>query len=377
MAATTLSPFAPYYSGAAASLKELQDKAKGAGSLNWIPEHDQIIRRMPMVVRVGDTLYPSFAAELLRLAQGATSYFVKCSGASGEKAFGEKTGIVGVKVGDYEVPTEAHGQMWMKFTPQLETTLPVGRQSAERRDRQGRNRRPHPHHWHERCGSARSAEQPLWTPRSLASSCTRKPLEQILESSFLQRPDFATPAELFYILALGIMIAVLIYRSGAFGSAVLGGIAVATVIGISWYAFDALGWLVDPIYPAIALTAIYLAGTLFVFLRTERERNRVRHAFSHYMAPALVERLAGDPSRLKLGGETRDMTLLFSDVRGFTTISEGLDAEELTQFLNSLFTPLEQHHPRRARHDRQVHGRCGDGLLERAARRQRSSEPRL
>jgi len=111
---------------------------------------------------------------------------------------------------------------------------------------------------------------------------------------------------------------------------------------VSWYAFDALGWLVDPIYPAIALTAVYLAGTLFVFLRTERERNRVRHAFGHYMAPALVERLADDPSRLKLGGETRDMTLLFSDVRGFTAISEGLDAEELTHFLNSLFTPLSK-----------------------------------
>ena len=120
----------------------------------------------------------------------------------------------------------------------------------------------------------------------------------------------------------------------------LGGLAVAGVIGVSWYAFDAFGWLVDPIYPAIALTAIYLVGTLVVFLRTERERNRVRHAFSHYMAPALVKRLADDPSRLKLGGETRDMTLLFSDVRGFTTISEGLDAEELTRFLNSLFTPL-------------------------------------
>ena len=132
----------------------------------------------------------------------------------------------------------------------------------------------------------------------------------------------------------------LIYRLGALGSAVLCGGAIAAVIGISWYAFKAFGWLVDPIYPAIALAAIYLVGTLVVFLRTERERNRVRHAFSHYMAPALVERLADDPSRLKLGGETRDMTLLFSDVRGFTTISEGLDAEELTRFLNSLFTPL-------------------------------------
>jgi adenylate cyclase len=165
-------------------------------------------------------------------------------------------------------------------------------------------------------------------------------IEQILQGAYLQRPDFATPAELLYILVLGILIAFLIYRLGALGSAVLGGAAIAAVIGISWYAFDAFGWLVDPIYPAMALAAIYLAGTLVVFLRTERERNRVRHAFSHYMAPALVERLADDPSRLKLGGETRDMTLLFSDVRGFTGISEGLDAEELTRFLNSLFTPL-------------------------------------
>ncbi|MEM7192556.1 MAG: adenylate/guanylate cyclase domain-containing protein, partial [Pseudomonadota bacterium] len=127
---------------------------------------------------------------------------------------------------------------------------------------------------------------------------------------------------------------------GALGSAVLGAAAVGFVVWISWHAFVNWGWLVDPVYPTIALSAIYLTGSSFVFLRTERERNRVRHAFSHYMAPELVKRLADEPDRLKLGGETRDMTLLFSDVRGFTTISEGLDAEELTRFLNELFTPL-------------------------------------
>ncbi len=331
--------FAPYYPGAAASLKELQDKEHGTGSLNWIPEHDQIIRRMPMIVRIGDTLYPSLAADLLRLAQGASTYIVKSSGASGEKAFGEKTGIVGVKVGDYEVPTEANGQMWMKFTRTAKQRyLPaykvlngeIGKDELEGRILI--------------IGTSAAGLLDLRATPLEASvpgvELHAQAVEQILQSSFLLRPDFATPAELLYILVLGVLIAVLIYRSGALGSAVVGGLAVAAVILISWYAFDAFGWLVDPVYPAIALTAIYLAGTLFVFLRTEKERNRVRHAFSHYMAPALVERLADDPSRLKLGGETRDMTLLFSDVRGFTTISEGLDAEELTHFLNSLFTPL-------------------------------------
>lgn len=331
--------FAPYYPGAAASLKELQDQAQGAGSLNWIPEHDQIIRRMPMVIRIGDTLYPSFPADMLRLAQGASTYLVKSSGASGEKAFGEKTGIVAVKVGDYEVPTEANGQMWIRFTRESnERYLPawkilngeIGTDAIEGRILI--------------IGTSAAGLLDLRATPLEASvpgvALHAQAIEQILRGDFLQRPDFATAAELLYILVLGTLIAILIYRLGALGSAVLGGLAVAGVVGISWYAFDVLGWLVDPIYPAIALTAIYLAGTLVVFLRTERERNRVRHAFSHYMAPALVKRLADDPSRLKLGGETRDMTLLFSDVRGFTTISEGLDAEELTRFLNSLFTPL-------------------------------------
>ncbi len=331
--------FAPTYPGAAASLPELQAGASGAGSLNWLPEHDQIIRRMPMLVRIGDNLYPSLAADMLRLAQGASTFVVKSSGASGETAFGEKTGIARIRVGDYEVPTEANGQMWIRFTRQAKDRyLPAWRVlngEIGKDDIEGRLLI---------IGTSAAGLLDLRATPLDASvpgvELHAQAIEQILQGAFLQRPDFAEPAELFYILALGTLIAFLIYRTGAAGSAVLVVIAIAAVVGVSWYAFDVLGWLVDPVYPALSLIAIYVAGTLFMFLRTERERNRVRNAFSHYMAPALVERLAGDPSRLKLGGETRDMTLLFSDVRGFTSISEGLDAEELTRFLNSLFTPL-------------------------------------
>lgn len=331
--------FAPYYPGAVASLKVLQEPALGAGALNWIPEFDQIIRRMPILVRVGDTLFPSLSADVLRLAQGASTYVVKSSGASGEGAFGEKTGIVKVRVGDFEVPTEANGQMWIRFSPQTrDRYLPawkvlngeIGADQIEGRILL--------------IGTSAAGLLDLRATPLEASvpgvELHAQAVEQIIRGAFLLRPDFAKPAELLYILVLGLLIAVLIYRAGALGSAILGAIAVAFVIGLSWYAFDAWGWLVDPVYPTLALSAIYLAGTSFVFLRTERERNRVRNAFSHYMAPALVERLAAEPDRLKLGGETRDMTLLFSDVRGFTSISEGLDAQELTRFLNSLFTPL-------------------------------------
>ena len=331
--------FVPHYPGAASSLKELQDQASGAGTLNWIPEHDQIIRRMPMVVRIGENLYPSLAADVLRLAQGTSTYVVKSSGASGEQAFGEKTGIVKIRVGDFEIPTEANGQMWIKFTPHTQQRyLPAWKILNGEIDKEAIEGRILI------IGTSAAGLLDLRATPLDASipgvELHAQAVEQILQGGFLQRPDWAKPAEILYILVLGLLVGFLIYRAGALGSAVLVAIAVAAVIGASWYAYSVLGWLVDPIYPAIALAAIYLTGSLFVFLRTEQERNRVRNAFSHYMAPALVERLADDPSRLKLGGETRDMTLLFSDVRGFTTISEGLDAEELTRFLNELFTPL-------------------------------------
>jgi adenylate cyclase len=331
--------FVPRYPGAAASLPILQEKAAGTGSINWLPEHDQIIRRVPMLVTVGDKLYPAFAADLLRLGQGASTYMVKSSGASGEKAYGEKTGIVAIRVGEFEVPTEANGQMWVRFTRHAKQRfLPAWRVlngKIGKEEIEGRLIL---------IGTSAAGLLDLRATPLDASvpgvELHAQAIEQIVQGAFLLRPDFATAAELLYILVLGALIAFLIYRSGALTGAVLGAASIAAVIALSWFAFDASGWLVDPIYPAFALAAVYLTGTLYVFLRTERERNRVRHAFGHYMAPALVERLAGDPSRLKLGGETRDMTLLFSDVRGFTSISEGLDAEGLTRFLNTLFTPL-------------------------------------
>ena len=83
---------------------------------------------------------PRFVAEMLRLAQGASTYLVKSSGASGEKAFGEKTGIVAVKVGDFEVPTEANGQMWIRFTPEIQATLFARLESSQWRNRHGRAR---------------------------------------------------------------------------------------------------------------------------------------------------------------------------------------------------------------------------------------------
>ena len=108
--------YVPAFRGAVASLPLLQEKSAGSGALNWVPEFDQVVRRLPLLVRIGEQLYPSLAAEAVRIAQGATTYVVKASGASGEEAFGRNSGITSVQIGEYQIPTDANGQIWMRFT---------------------------------------------------------------------------------------------------------------------------------------------------------------------------------------------------------------------------------------------------------------------
>jgi adenylate cyclase len=167
-------------------------------------------------------------------------------------------------------------------------------------------------------------------------------IEQMLSGEHLSRPPFATGLELVYLVAAGAALAWLIGRLGAIGAAVIGAAAIVVLFAASWGAYTNAGYLLDPVYPSIAVLLVYLATSLTGYIATERERSRVRSAFGHYVAAPLVEELARNHDKLKLGGETREVTVLFADVRGFTKIAEGLTAEELITFLNRLFTPLSE-----------------------------------
>jgi adenylate cyclase len=331
--------FAPRYGGAVVSLHLLEERAKGSGSLNWVPEYDQIVRRLPVLVRLGDDLLPSFAAEALRVGQGAGSYVVKASGASGEEAFGRKTGITDVRIGQVAVPTDANGQMWLRFTKseprRFISAAAVLEGSVPREEIEGRIIL---------IGTSAAGLFDLRTTPLDASvagvEVHAQAIEQMVLGTHLRRPDFATGAELTYLAVSCAMLALAVYVTGAAQSAILGATFLIVAATGSWVSYRSYGWLFDPVYPTVAQTIVYIATTVFLYLLTERERNRVRNAFSHYMAPSLVEELAVHPDKLKLGGEMREVTLMFTDVRGFTSISERLDAEQVTQFLNRLLTPL-------------------------------------
>ncbi len=331
--------FVPRYSGAISDLPEFNVGASGLGAVNWIPHADQVIRRVPLLVSVAGTLYPSLPLETLRVALNETTVFVRSSGGSGMSAFGQRTGVESVRVGNTVLPTDAQGELWLR----LSRTDP-GRYIPAYSILDGTFDASTVAGRHILVGTSAVGLLDLRaTPLDAAVPGVEihaQALEQMLSDDHLHRPAYATGAELAFLVLFGAVVAWMIYRIGAVAAAAIGMLAIVAVFSASWLAYANAGLLFDPVYPALAILLLYIATSLNSFVETESDRNRVRSAFSHYVAAPLVEELARNHDSLKLGGETREVSVLFADVRGFTHISEGLDAEELIRFLNRLFTPL-------------------------------------
>jgi adenylate cyclase len=317
--------------GTVPTLELLEAGAKGNGALSWYPERDQVVRRIPAVLRVGNQLYPSLFAELLRVGQGAQSYKIRSA----------QTGaaVEAIQIGRAAVPTDADGRLVIYFAPRASVrSIPAWKVLAgdfKADDIEGKIAIV----GISAAGLLDIRATPL-NPATPGVEVHAQAIEQVAAGTYLLRPDFSDSVEHLFVVVLCAGVILLVPRIGAAWAGVIGFGGAALAIGLAWMAFSRFGWLIDPVSPALAIGLVFVVTTLVVYFRTERERRQVRSAFGRYLAPALVERLASDPSRLKLGGEMRPMTLLFSDIRGFTTIAERFDAEGLTTFMNRYLTPM-------------------------------------
>ena len=335
--------FVPTFAGANVNLPALDDAAKGLGSINWIPDRDQVVRRIPLIYRVGDQYVPTLTTEALRVLQGAGSYVLKGSNASGETAFGQQTGLNHIRVGQIEIPTDADGGIWLHFRPHDQRSyVPAWKVLAGQVD---------PSELDSRIvligTSAPGLIDLRATPLDAAIPGVEvhaQAIEQILfgiqTGASLSRPDYALAVELSLMLVLGLGLSTIIARVGAMTSGLLGvGVVAALLVG-GWLAYDRAGLLFDPTFPALTLFILVITATVYVYRRTEKQRGEMRRAFGYYVAPAVVNEIVAHPEKLELGGVVRELTLLFCDVRNFTSISERMTAHQLTTFINDLLTPL-------------------------------------
>jgi adenylate cyclase len=345
-------PALAVFAGGVGNLPELDKAARGVGFLNHVPEWDRILRRVPLLAAVGDpatgerTARFSLAAETLRVAQGARSHMAKAVGASGEwGGSAASAGMVALRIGALEVPTDAAGRVWVHYTD------PDDRARRHISARDVLHRRLAPDEVSGRIFLVGSTFAGAAVSDHVATPVTAQMagvdihaqlLEQIIAGWHLTRPDWLPPIEIAAMALIGIALGVAIPSLGAARGALLTLAVLAAGIALSAYAFHGWRVLVDPVYPATVIVAVYALSSLAGYLRTEAQQRQIRGAFARYMSPVLVEQLARHPEKLKLGGEQREMTLLFCDIRDFTAMSETMSPEELTAFINRFFTPLTE-----------------------------------
>ena len=334
-------PFLTHYDGAITDLPVIETALAGYGAINGLYDIDGVARRVPLLFGAFGRIYPSLLAETIRVLAGDSSYRVKTAGGSGEATLGRSTGMVAMRVGNgaqaVTIPTDANGALPVHFAmPQPDRTIPAWRILA------GQPSAPLDGAVVFVGSSATGLADIRSTPIGFLPGVEMwaQALDQVLVGDYLERPDWAEGLELVVTALAGLLLLVLLPRLSPTYGALLAGVLVALGAAAAWVAFARWRFQFDPVYPGLSLIVLYGATTLIGFARAERERSFIRHAFSRYISPALVSQLTANPGLLKLGGERRELSFIFTDIAGFTTLSETLGPAKVARLLNPYFDEL-------------------------------------
>lgn len=313
------------------NLPVLDEAAQGHGLFSISPEGDGTVRRIPVVAVANQTVVPSLSLEMLRVATGAGVILIKA----------DLSGVRSVSVHDFEIPTDGKGRIWLHFSaPDLSQYISAidllqGRIPADRIAGKmvliGTSA----------AGLLDLKVTPIH-PALPGVELHAQLLESALTRSTLSRPSYTAVAEIILAALLSLIVIALAPKVSAGPLFLLGGMIAALTLSMSWYCFSYLNLLIDYTFPLTSSFLVYAVLICTNYITVSADRRWIRSAFSQYLSPDLVEQLAHSPEKLTLGGEQRELTVLFSDIRGFTAISETYkgDPQGLTALINRLFTPL-------------------------------------
>ena len=319
------------FPGLLRNILPIEQAAAGRGLFSIKPERDGIIRRVPVVMEAQNALVPALSMEMLRVVTKASAILVRTDAA----------GVRAVAVPGLEVPTDRNGQFWVHFNKSNAARYVSAKDILQGRVPPDRLR-----------GrlvligtSAIGLLDIKTTPVEAAMPGVEvhaQILESVLTKTLLTHPYYAIGAELVVAVLFGLAIIIIAPLLSPAVVVVLGVLLIAGLIGLSLFLFVEKNLLIDFTYPLISSWLIYLVLTFVNYFREQKQRQQIRSAFGFYLSPHMVEQLARSPEKLVLGGEERRMTILFSDVRGFTTISEHYkdDPQGLTHLMNRFLTPL-------------------------------------
>lgn len=327
---------AGYFQTTAQFLRPLQKAAAGNGSFMASAEADSVIRRTGLIFHNGQQIFPSLILEGLRLYERDGKELIKLSANEDYTNTTIQEPLM-ANIGRYQIPMSVDGKMWVyfrKFTQ--DESIPANQFIANQTlpDLKGKI-----------VFIASSAEGLMdlrATPLGMQPGVRvhMNALEQILQHNYLIRPHTAALLEVGAAIIVSAIIIILSFFINPLWLALIVISTSASAFGVSWYLFDMKGGLINPVTPTIIVSFVFVAASILSYLKTELDRRQVRDAFGLYISPDFMKELTSSPEKLELGGEIRDLSIMFTDIRSFTSISEGLAPDELIQLMNDFLTPM-------------------------------------
>ena len=308
------------YPGLISNVEPQESLAAGVGVVNTFPEIDGVVRRMPLVILSQEQLHPALSLETLRVAAGDPKFQIKLT----------DMGVEAVRVPKFgKIPTDDVGRVWIDWSASPKEhsymDLPksfngeiviVGLSAAGL------------------VNPVSTAKGEVW-PQYLQGAV----MGTMLTQTNIQRPGWADQGEIIALLIAGILVLFLSRWTYAF-------LPIIIFLGSSHFAISYLyensRILLDATWFIVGCSLVYIHAYTIKFVSEFLQKQQIRKQFQSYLSPDLVAKLVKDPSLLKLGGESQDLSIMFTDVRGFTSISEhyGTDVQGLTKIMNRYMTAM-------------------------------------
>ena len=323
------SPIVPAYA-AVTNLKAISAAGQNSGYFNAFPDSDGTIRWSPLVIKFRDGYYTSLALSTLMQYLDGPMLTLNLA----------EFGVESIRLGSIEIPTDESGRLLLNYLGPAKTfphhsaadvyanRLPAGT-------------------FKDKIVLIGATATGIYDLRVTPFSAVYPGVEihataidNILHQRFLIHSAWTMFIDICAIILCGLLIGMAAPRLKAVQGVLLILAALTVFVVFNAVIFSRLNIWLNLIYPVLTMMTIYLGITVYRYVTEEREKKKIRGAFQYYLTASVITEMLKDPDKLKLGGDKKDLSVLFSDIRGFTTVSEKLSPEELVHLLNEYLTAM-------------------------------------